>query len=88
MAAKINLNASEVLKPLTYPASALNAPRITEAASRLADHSRDAGCTHEGDLAAVPDDEVTARKPPQPDSASVRVPHRADTTSPLRADHH
>jgi hypothetical protein len=35
--------AGEALKQLTYLASALKAPRITEAAGRLADHARDAG---------------------------------------------
>ena len=34
---------SEALKQVTYWASALKAPRITEAATRLADHARDAG---------------------------------------------
>ncbi len=44
----------------TWP-SALKAPRITEAAARLADHARDAGWTHEEYLAAVLDREVAAR---------------------------
>ncbi len=51
----------ETLKQLTYLASALKAPRITEAAARLADHARDAGWTHEEYLAAVLDREVAAR---------------------------
>jgi hypothetical protein len=34
---------TEALKQLTYLAAALKAPRITEAAARLADHARDAG---------------------------------------------
>ena len=33
----------ETLKQLTYLASALKAPRITEAAARLADHARTRG---------------------------------------------
>ena len=49
------------LKQLTYLAAALKAPRITEAAARLADHARDAGWTHEEYLAAVLDREVAAR---------------------------
>ena len=53
--------AGEALKQLTYLASALKAPRITEAAARLADHARDAGWTHEEYLAAVLDREVAAR---------------------------
>ena len=51
----------EALKQLTYLAAALKAPRITEAAARLADHARDAGWTHEEYLAAVLDREVAAR---------------------------
>jgi DNA replication protein DnaC len=51
----------EALKQLTYLATALKAPRITEAAARLADHARDAGWTHEEYLAAVLDREVAAR---------------------------
>ena len=39
----------------------MKAPRITEAAARLADHARDAGWTHEEYLAAVLDREVAAR---------------------------
>ena len=53
--------AGEALKQLTYLAAALKAPRITEAAARLADHARDAGWTHEEYLAAVLDREVAAR---------------------------
>ena len=53
--------AAEALKQLTYLASALKAPRITEAAGRLADHARDEGWTHEEYLAAVLDREVAAR---------------------------
>lgn len=54
-------DAASALKQLTYLASALKAPRITEAAARLADHARDAGWTHEEYLAAVLDREVAAR---------------------------
>ena len=43
MAAKAKSDATEALKQLTYLASALKAPRITESAARLADHARDAG---------------------------------------------
>ena len=55
MAARTKSDATEALKQLTYLASALKAPRITEAAARLADHARDAGWTHEEYLAAVLD---------------------------------
>src|SRR6478609_305714 len=58
---KAKSNGSEPLKQLTYLASALKAPRIIEAAARLADHARDAGWTHEEYLAAVLDREVAAR---------------------------
>ena len=42
-----------------YLAAALKAPRITEAAARLADQARDAGWTHEDYLAAVLEREVS-----------------------------
>lgn len=58
---KTKTDAGEALKHLTYLAAALKAPRITEAAARLADHARDAGWTHEEYLAAVLDREVAAR---------------------------
>src|SRR5690349_24868655 len=54
-------DAGGALKQLAYLAAALKAPRITEAAARLADHARDAGWTHEEYLAAVLDREVAAR---------------------------
>ncbi len=44
---------TETLKQITHLAAALKAPRITEAAARLASHARDAGWTHEDYLAAV-----------------------------------
>lgn len=56
-----NTNSGDALKQLAYLAGALKAPRITEAAARLADHARDAGWTHEEYLAAVLDREVAAR---------------------------
>ena len=55
MAGKTKTDATEALKQVTYLASALKAPRITEAAARLADHARDAGWTHEEYLAAILD---------------------------------
>ena len=57
MAAKI----PESLKQIHYLAGALKAPRITEAAARLADQARDAGWSFEGYLAAVLEREVSAR---------------------------
>jgi len=57
MGAKI----SEAVKQIHYLAAALKAPRITEAAARLADQGRDAGWTHEDYLAAVLEREVSAR---------------------------
>ena len=51
----------ESLKQITHLAAALKAPRITEAAARLADHARDTGWTHEEYLAAVLEREVAAR---------------------------
>jgi DNA replication protein DnaC len=61
MAGTTKPGATEALKQVTYLASAMKAPRITEAAGRLADHARDAGWTHEEYLAAVLDREVAAR---------------------------
>ena len=58
MAAK---NIPESVKQIHYLAAALKAPRITEAAQRLADQARDAGWTHEDYLAAVLEREVSAR---------------------------
>jgi DNA replication protein DnaC len=52
---------SEAIKHIHYLAAALKAPRITEAAARLADQARDAGWTHEDYLAAVLEREVSAR---------------------------
>ena len=51
----------DTLKQLRYLAAALKAPRITEAAARLAGQARDAGWTHEDYLAAVLEREVSAR---------------------------
>ena len=53
--------ATDAVKQITYLASALKAPRITEAAARLAEQARDAGWTHEDYLAAVLEREVSAR---------------------------
>jgi DNA replication protein DnaC len=54
-------NATEATKQIVYLAAALKAPRITEAAARLADQARDAGWTYEDYLAAVLEREVSAR---------------------------
>ena len=48
-------------KEIAYLATALKAPRIPEAAARLAAQARDAGWSHEGYLAAVLEREVAAR---------------------------
>jgi DNA replication protein DnaC len=58
MAAKA---AGDTAKQLVYLAAALKAPRIVEAAARLAEQARDAGWTHEDYLAAVLEREVSAR---------------------------
>lgn len=52
---------TDTVKQITYLAGALKAPRITEAAGRLADHARDAGWSFEDYLAAVLEREVSAR---------------------------
>jgi DNA replication protein DnaC len=61
MTGKAKSEVAEALKQLTYLAAALKAPRITDAAGRLADHARDTGWTHEEYLAAVLEREVAAR---------------------------
>lgn len=52
---------TEAIKQITYLSAALKAPRITEAASRLADQARDASWSFEDYLAAVLEREVSAR---------------------------
>jgi DNA replication protein DnaC len=52
---------TETVKQIHYLAAALKAPRIGQAAARLADQARDAGWTHEDYLAAVLEREVAAR---------------------------
>ncbi len=52
---------SDAVKQIRFLAAALKAPRIVEAATRLADQARDAGWTHEDYLAAVLEREVSAR---------------------------
>jgi DNA replication protein DnaC len=52
---------SDALKQIAYLAGALKAPRITEAAARLAEQARAANWTHEDYLAAVLEREVSAR---------------------------
>ena len=53
--------AEETLKQITHLAAALKAPRISQAAARLAEHARDSGWTHEDYLAAILEREVAAR---------------------------
>ncbi|MGH1522828.1 IS21-like element helper ATPase IstB [Leifsonia sp. L25] len=52
---------AEAVKQITYLAAALKAPRITDAAARLADQARDSGWSFEDYLAAVLEREVSAR---------------------------
>jgi DNA replication protein DnaC len=54
-------NTIESVKQISYLAGALKAPRISDAATRLADQARDAGWTFEDYLAAVLEREVSAR---------------------------
>lgn len=60
-ATKTTSPVSETVKQIHYLASALKAPRIGQAAARMADQARDAGWTHEEYLAAVLEREVAAR---------------------------
>ncbi|MDR7113740.1 DNA replication protein DnaC [Microbacterium trichothecenolyticum] len=55
------MKSTESVKQITYLAGALKAPRVTEAASRMADQARDAGWSFEDYLAAVLEREVSAR---------------------------
>jgi len=64
--------AADIGKQIDYLARALKAPRIREAATRLADQARNAGWTHEEYLAAVLDREVAAR-----DASGARLRTRA-----------
>jgi DNA replication protein DnaC len=57
----VKTSTSDAVKQIHYLAAALKAPRITEAAARLAEQARDAGWTHEDYLAAVLEREVSAR---------------------------
>lgn len=61
MAAKGAAQPTEAIKQITYLASALMAPRMTEDADRLAEQARDAGRTHEDYLVAVLEREHSAR---------------------------
>ena len=51
----------DAIKQIEFLSRALKAPRIRDAAARLADQARDAGWSHEEYLAAVLDREVSAR---------------------------
>ena len=62
----------DTTKQLTWLAAALKAPRINEAAGRLADQARDAGWTFEDYLAAVLEREVSARNA---SGADMRIRH-------------
>lgn len=53
---------TDAVKQIRYLAAALKAPRITDAAVRLADQARDAGWSFEDYLVAVLEREVSARK--------------------------
>jgi len=70
---KTPVKTSEAVKQLHYLAGALKAPRITEAAIRLADQARDAGWSFEDYLAAVLEREVSARNGTVALSDSVSV---------------
>lgn len=55
-------NAKETAGQIEYYSRAMKAPRIREAAARLADQARETGWTHEEYLAAVLSREVAARE--------------------------
>lgn len=68
---------TDTVKHIHYLAASLKAPRITEAAARLADQARDAGWTHEDYLAAVLEREVSARNA---SGAELRIAERQTTS--------
>lgn len=70
---------TETVKQIHYLAAALKAPRITEAATRLADQARDAGWSFEDYLAAILEREVSARNA---SGAELRI--RAAGSRPAR----
>ena len=70
---------TDAAKQIHYLAGALKAPRITEAAARLADQARDAGWSFEDYLAAVLEREVSARNA---SGAQLRI--RAAGSAPSR----
>ena len=53
---------NDTISQIEYYARAMKAPRIADAAARLADQARDASWTHEQYLAAVLSREVSARE--------------------------
>lgn len=64
------MNQSDSIKEIPYLAAALKAPRVAEAASRLANQARDANWSFEDYLAAVLEREVSAR---QASGAELRI---------------
>ncbi len=75
---------SDAVKQIHFLAAALKAPRITEAAARLADQARDAGWTHEDYLAAVLEPKsqrATRRAPPSGSAGRGSRPPRPSTIS-------
>jgi hypothetical protein len=62
---------TDAVKQITYLAASLKAPRITEAAARLADQARDAGWTHEDYLAPFWNGKSQPATPPAPDCGSA-----------------
>jgi DNA replication protein DnaC len=57
----VKTNTPDAIKQVHYLATALKAPRLVDAASRLADQARTNGWSHEEYLAAVLEREVSAR---------------------------
>jgi hypothetical protein len=74
--------AAESVKQIHYLASALKAPRITEAAARLADQARDAGWSFEDYLAAVLEREVSANSGSVPPGFPHPRPWTTSTSTP------
>src|SRR5215217_980964 len=70
---------SDPAKQISYLAAALKAPRIRDAATRLAAQAKDSGWTHEDYLIAVLDREVAARN-----ASGAQLPIRAAGSPPAK----
>ena len=78
------MDQNDSTKQITYLAAALKAPRVAEAADRLANQARDANWSFEDYLAAVLEREVSAR---QASGAELRIRARGLARTHLALQH-